>query len=519
MDKENISILREQAVMFAQLRRFGEHTEMRAAILRLKPESRSNFTALAVAHHLQGNLKQAEKVLVAFEGTQKDVPFKVANYEASEALFYHNSIIAELSEYERALEQLEEIEKQVLDKSRWLELRATYLLKLGRTEEAVSAWETLLDRNSECRSYFLGYGEAKGAYKDQNVVSAAKAKAMFDTLAEKYPRSTLAQTMPLSFLTGDEFKAAVELYLKSLLQKGVPSLFSSVKGLYSDAKKQHTIGEIVTTFLKSNETNGSAHAELPTFVLWSYYFLAQHHNFLGSHDTALKYIDDAISHTPTLVELHLVKARIYKHMGDQPAATQIMNTARELDLQDRFINCKASKYMLRNHENERAYETLALFTRLDTPGGAVTDLTEMQCMWFALEDGDSCLEQHLLGLALKRFTAVFRYFDDWTDDQFDFHTYCYRKGTIEGYLDLLRWENDLRAHPFFIRAAKGAIKAYIELHEQPETISRKSLVVFTDSKTTTTSEAQADGAKPSLTEPDPQGFQLLEVISYIVQPS
>ena len=512
-DKENVSILREQAVMFVQLRRFAEHTEMRAAILRLKPESRSNFTALAVAHHLQGHLKQAEAVLNAFESTQKDIPFQVSTYEASEALLYHNSIVAELEEYERALMHLEGIERQVLDKGRWLELRATYFLKLGRKNDALSAWKTLLQRNAECRSFFMGYGEAFDAYKDGQIIDVERARLMYDSLSQEFPRSTLAQTIPLDFLNGEDFRGVVEPYLKKSLQRGVPSLFSSVKGLYKNAAKQSTIGEIVMEFLQSNKATGdTSQAELPTFLLWADYFLAQHHTFLGNHDKALTYIDDAISHTPTLVELHLVKARIYKHKGDKQTAMQVMNIARELDLQDRYINCKASKYMLRNHANELAYETLGLFTRADTPGGPVVDLTDMQCMWFALEDGESFLEQNLLGLALKRFSAVFQFFDDWTEDQFDFHTYCYRKGTIEGYFKLLRWEKELRVHPYFVRAARGAVKAYIQLYEKRESVNRKPIKVYTEpvaTNGTNNKDKEVDAAKPI--DPDPQGFSFLEV--------
>lgn len=58
-------------------------------------------------------------------------------------------------------------------------------------------------------------------------------------------------------------------------------------------------------------------------------------------------------------------------------------------------------------------------------------------------------------------------FDDWTEDQFDFHSFSLRKGQIRAYIDMLRWENTLRAHPFFARAAIGAIKTYIQLADKP----------------------------------------------------
>lgn len=91
----------------------------------------------------------------------------------------------------------------------------------------------------------------------------------------------------------------------------------------------------------------------------------------------------------------------------------------------------------------------------------------MQCVWYITEDGKSYLRQGKFGLALKRFHAIWKIFDDWTEDQFDFHSFSLRKGQIRSYVDMLRWEDTLRAHPFFSRAALGAVRAYTLLHDKP----------------------------------------------------
>ena len=44
------------------------------------------------------------------------------------------------------------------------------------------------------------------------------------------------------------------------------------------------------------------------------YFLAQHFDQIGQQSLALDYINAAIESTPTLIELFLVKAKIYKVM-------------------------------------------------------------------------------------------------------------------------------------------------------------------------------------------------------------
>lgn len=78
----------------------------------------------------------------------------------------------------------------------------------------------------------------------------------------------------------------------------------------------------------------------------------------------MELIDRAIDHTPTLVELLMTKARIFKHLGQPDKAMATMNEARELDLQDRYVNTKCTKYMLRNDKVEEAENTITLFIRV-----------------------------------------------------------------------------------------------------------------------------------------------------------
>ena len=55
--------------------------------------------------------------------------------------------------------------------------------------------------------------------------------------------------------------------------------------------------------------------ESPTSLLWTYYYLAQHFDHLQQFEKALSYINLALDHTMTLIELYMVKARIYKVYG------------------------------------------------------------------------------------------------------------------------------------------------------------------------------------------------------------
>ena len=114
--------------------------------------------------------------------------------------------------------------------------------------------------------------------------------------------------------------------------------------------------------------------------------MAQHYDHRGEHSRALKIVDEAIEHTPTLIELYLLKGKIFKvsviigsslvilfltiyikkneklkntlkhatkiifilqHVGDCEEAAKWMDEAQSLDTADRYINCKCAKYLLR----------------------------------------------------------------------------------------------------------------------------------------------------------------------------
>jgi len=98
--------------------------------------------------------------------------------------------------------------------------------------------------------------------------------------------------------------------------------------------------------------------------VWAYYYLAQHYDYYENSDLALRYIEKAIQHTPTLIELFMSKAKILKHAGEFDEAADVMDEARELDTADRYINSKSAKYHLRANRIEIATTVCGKFTRV-----------------------------------------------------------------------------------------------------------------------------------------------------------
>jgi N-alpha-acetyltransferase 15/16, NatA auxiliary subunit len=173
------------------------------------------------------------------------------------------------------------------------------------------------------------------------------------------------------------FRSLVNAYLYRGLKKGIPSLFVDVKPLYQDAQKRAIIEELVDGYrqsleggclpdVSSNDAVAEPDSDAPTTYLWALYFLAQHFSHIGQHSRALSLLSLAITHTPTLPELHTLRGRILKRLGDYHGASIAVNDARLLDGQDRFLNTKSAKYKLRAGLIEEASDTFGLFTKVSS---------------------------------------------------------------------------------------------------------------------------------------------------------
>ena len=82
-----MNILRDAAHLQTQLRLYDGLVETRHTLLRLRPQLRQNWIALAVAYHLSGNLAEAKSVLEQYERI-----VKVRTQPLAISLPYHNGI-------------------------------------------------------------------------------------------------------------------------------------------------------------------------------------------------------------------------------------------------------------------------------------------------------------------------------------------------------------------------------------------------------------------------------------------
>jgi len=98
------------------------------------------------------------------------------------------------------------------------------------------------------------------------------------------------------------------------------------------------------------------------------------------------------------------------------------------------------------------------------------DLEDMQSLLYLIEEGNAHRRQGKLHHALKKYHSVRKIFEEFEDDQFDFHGYSLRKFTINIYLNLLSWEDRLWSHPAYIHCAVSASQIYVQLFDNPSRV-------------------------------------------------
>lgn len=432
---------------------------------------------LAVGHELVGDYEEALKIYQGLDETTKDDG--LTPLERGELSLHVINVMVKAGKLKEALEQLEDNERAKLipNDIETIELQASILTQLGRTDEAEIAYRKLLEANPDKLGYYHDLLKLRGLELRSQLSPEQREKVLLvlDGFKESYPRALAPKRLALEVAQGDDFRSRAREYLITGLQKAIPSLFVDMKGLYRDPAKlqavEEILGELKEQWEAENKDVQDGEITPPTALLWLYYYLALHYAHSShpspDYDRSLSLLDVAFKHTPTLPELYMAKAKILKRAGDPEYAARMMEQARLLDLQDRFLNGKAAKYWMRNDQVEKANELLGLFTKKDasSPG---QDLLDMQCLWYLTEEADSYIRQGRLGLALKRYKQVLQVFDEIDADRYDFHTYSPRKMTLNAYFQFAEWSRNFRKNVKHVQAAIDACRLLLKVHDYPE---------------------------------------------------
>ncbi|KAJ6221410.1 hypothetical protein RDWZM_007222 [Blomia tropicalis] len=517
LKKDSVQILSDLSLVQIQTRDLEGYRDSRYQLFSLRPGERSTWIGCAMAYHLTGDTATAVNLLSEYQKTNASAGMRRNNrrnnetYEHSELLLYNISILMECSRYDEALSLLLESENEIVDKVSYYQYMTEIYLSLERFKDAHKIiMDQLIIRNPENVYYY------ELLEKANHIADEEQRMEMFNELACKYPRSQTITRLPLNFITNLEiFTTKMDSYLRKGFRKGQPAMFRDLKHLYNGelekcslgrtstysklelklvsptidrvelesliAKARHVsklppkIGIIENLLLnyvdnlKSNNSfdskPSSNNEEAVTCLLWVYYFLAQHFDALKEFSMALYFANCALVHTPTMIDIFVIKAKIFKHAGFPEKAAKYLEEAQSLDTSDRYLNSKCAKYLIRINKIKEAEEMCSKFTREGV--SAMENLNEMQCMWFLNEMASAYQRMNMFGEALKKCIEVDNHFAEINEDQFDFNTYCMLKVTLRSYVQMIRLEDQLKSHRFFLKTAKLAIEIYLRLHDKP----------------------------------------------------
>ncbi|EOD39773.1 hypothetical protein EMIHUDRAFT_454384 [Emiliania huxleyi CCMP1516] len=337
-----------------------------------------------------------------------------------------------------ALDDLDAIKEKVADRTGWRERRAALLLAVGRHGEAGEEYLALLKRNPEHFGWHAGLQAAahplaatlQSGDPDRAVVASGQ------EMRSRPQAATLQTATPTERWLSAEVTAEAEATLAALyskLQKAYPKSQACMRlppacmRLPLDfTRSPPAFAAALDAYARSYVRKGvpSLFADLKPLCAegaWSRVLFGEVvAGWVGALEATGAFPDTCEKEPPST--LMWARARVYKHAGHASAAARWMEEARKMDLADR-------------------------------------------CVWFELELAASYLRTGDYGRALKNFAHVEQHFADIGEDQFDFHTYCVRKMTLREYVKMVRFEDTLHGHAFYVTAACGIIDTYLRTRD------------------------------------------------------
>ena len=295
-------------------------------------------------------------------------------------------------------------------------------------------------------------------------------------LQQQFPCSLVVPQILLYVLEGADFEARVTSELQRAVRKGVPSFFNTLKPLCrARPDKFAAIKRVALEVMRGvkgemmREVKGEVREVEdetdPVAFVWASLFLAQMEDFEHHTQEALAYLETAIAHTPTCYDLYVYKAKVLRHAGALLSSAETMRQASALDRADRYMNTGLTKSLLRCGAIEEADRTVSYWVRRDVPNRI--ELNLLQGCWFEIPCADAYFRRGDIPHAYKLYSTVLSHFTTFVQDQFDFHGYVLRKSVLTTYYDFLHSVAQVYHHRYYRKAAIGALKCLIALHDHP----------------------------------------------------
>ena len=305
-----------------------------------------------------------------------------------------------------------------------------------------------------------------------------------------------AKRLALDCVTDIEsYKTRLSEFLKPYIMRTIPAVISILKSIYqyypADSVRVTSIADLLHKWESEVEAGTFSTPVNPTHTLWVWQALSAHYMRVGNFAKATEYVDKAIAHTPTMEQLYLLKAKICRRESKLLEAAELAEKARVMDLQDRYLNVKATKYWLRVGDVERAENVFQLFLKASVnPNDAYLTAYETQCTWFERELGDAFIntasydvgaemiygEKALLTRprafqknsndvlsALQNYTMFEHHHQDNHEELIDFHNYTFRRSNMRQFVDVQLTNHNLATQNMFLRVCPRIVRALMKV--------------------------------------------------------
>ena len=446
-DPTSDQTLRELVQLQVHLRDYPGFEETSRKVLMQKPSVIQNWVTMAIAcctnRNYSGCLQAIESV-IKFQDEQGSKS-RLKPHELSEVILLALRALERQNKHAEALAFFTKHEAKIVDLQAKYDVHGRIQHKLGNEVAAVANFDKLLELNSSNLNTFRKVIEAKGvilpANPNEKMSEAYQniLKGILEDYAQTFPRTNTPLRIGLRYLWGDTFRDFLDRFMRPMLIKGVPSLLMDLRELYSSPEKVAIIEAHLKGMSESMEQEmtlrpGDDDEQDPTVLLWLYYFLAQNFLFKNELTNALSFVNKAIEHTPTLLELYTLKAKIYQKLGDRKKAAALHEEARCLDTADRAINAISALYTLKTGDVERGVKIMDIFVK---DCGYDVSIHDNQTMWFEQMTGRGHYLSNNFKDALKQFRYVQLHAEHMVQDQIDYYQYSIRRFTLKSFEDLL----------------------------------------------------------------------------------
>lgn len=518
IDSTNQNLYRDLSSLQLHTRDYPGFIETRRKMLTSKPSLRLSWIGYAAANYFGGEYELAVDVLNNYQTATDD---KGTPYEEGEVYLVQSKCYEKLGRYQDAYSHLQQNQSKIVDKLACRISCAELLVYMKKFTEAKAEWLSLVSDQPD------NYCFHRGLQITVLELTADVATNMFALKRLDLPSNVLKLSMEqvdkLTMLYKNEIKAnaaakkillslastginssssgssnsfalLIDDHLRKSLSEGIPALYQDI--LYLIRKpcnsnddyteliinpnefRQHSLVQMIADLIDGYIRNLSEDlpkfdssdsvVQSPTTLLWALYLKAQLLESCGMYETALQTVTTCIGHSPTALDMYILKAKLLSIAGDNAGAASTMEHCRKLDLQDRYLNNMSTKYLLRANCIKQAIKTVSFFTKDgDDP---LMYLFDLQCHWFEIESADAYAKLKKWSLALKNYSAILKHFTDYCEDVFEFHLYVLRKTTLRAHGDMLDMLDKAYTHAFYTRASKEYLKILLHLLDHPEDV-------------------------------------------------